>query len=241
MPQFLLFALEAPLAALGDVAVGERRYGAARPAKSAVLGLVAAALGIERTDEAAHHVLHDGFGYAVRIDREGQPLEDFHTAQTPPSRRGRTWPTRKAELEEEGLETILSYRDYRTDVGYTAALWSRGDSRWSLDELAAALQRPRFTLYLGRKACPLGRAPGPVVVPTATLTEAFADYDDQAGDRRPGARLHADREAAAWLGPGWQQQRLVERRDALASRRRWQFRPRAELIAVAVDQQGANR
>ena len=42
MPAFLLFSLWAPLAAMGDVAVGERRTGLERPGKSAVLGLVAA-------------------------------------------------------------------------------------------------------------------------------------------------------------------------------------------------------
>ena len=232
MQSFLLFTLEAPLAALGDVAVGERRYGTGRPAKSAVLGLVAAALGIERTDETTHHGLQDGLGYAVRIDQEGQPLEDFHTAQTPPSRRGKTWPTRRAELAAEGLETILSFREYRTEVRYTVVLWPRTGGSWSLDELASALKRPRFILYLGRKACPLGCAPAPLVLQATSLTEAFAAYDDQTEGRLPGTRLHADREAAPWLGPGWLQKRLSERRDELTSRRRWQFRPRAELVAV---------
>ena len=62
MRDFLLFTLYAPLAALGEVAVGERRVSAARPARSAILGLLAAALGIERRDEAAHAALQEGYG-----------------------------------------------------------------------------------------------------------------------------------------------------------------------------------
>ena len=52
--RFLLFTLYAPMGSFGEIAVGERRMSWARPGRSAVLGLVAAAQGIERTDEAAH-------------------------------------------------------------------------------------------------------------------------------------------------------------------------------------------
>jgi len=240
MVEFLLFALEAPLAALGDVAVGERRYGRDRPAKSAVLGLVAAALGIERSNESSHQTLHSDFGFAVRVDQEGSPLQDFHTAQVPRARRNKAWPTRRAELEEDDLGTILSIRDYRTDVAYTIALWCRDQDAQSLDDLKAGLERPHFTLYLGRKSCPLGRAPAPFVLTAPSLTEAFIAYDNHGEtNRKAGKRLYADREAASWLGPGWRQDRMAERRDGLVSRQRWQFRPRPELIAIAVNQPGA--
>ena len=45
MPDFLTFALAAPLAAMGEIAVGERRGSWDRPGRSAVLGLIAAVLG----------------------------------------------------------------------------------------------------------------------------------------------------------------------------------------------------
>ena len=125
MRDFLLFTLWGPLAAAGEVAVGERRTGWDRPGRSAVLGLVAAALGIERQDEAAQTALDAGYGYAVRVEAEGVLLEDYHTAQVPPARKGRRWPTRRAELAEPGLETILSLRDYRADARHTVALWAR--------------------------------------------------------------------------------------------------------------------
>ena len=47
MGQHLVFLLHAPLGAMGGVAVGERRAGFDRPGKSAILGLVAAALGLD--------------------------------------------------------------------------------------------------------------------------------------------------------------------------------------------------
>jgi len=245
MPAFLLFSLWAPLAAFGDVAVGERRTGLERPGKSAVLGLVAAALGVDRTAEAAHRALHDGYGVAVRVDAPGTLVTDFHTAQVPAARRGKRWATRRAELAEADLETVLSWREYRTDARFTVALWPRDAAPRPLAELAQALCRPVYTLYLGRKACPLGAPPAPWLGEAPTLTEALAAYDrhwqpviDRHRLRRPNATtvatVYTDLEADHWLGPGLTAQQRRTRRDDPVSRRRWQFRLREELVARTV-------
>ena len=76
--------LYAPLAAMGDIAVGERRGGFDRPARSAVLGLVAAALGIDRADEEGHAALDRGYRMAQRVRARGTLVEDYHTVQAPP-------------------------------------------------------------------------------------------------------------------------------------------------------------
>ena len=86
--RFLLFTYYAPMMAMGEIAPGERRMAFSRPARSAVLGLVAAALGLRR-DDRAHADLERGLGYAVRTDSAGRPFTDYHTAQTPQQRRGR--------------------------------------------------------------------------------------------------------------------------------------------------------
>ncbi len=242
MRDFLLFTLYAPLAALGAVAVGERRVSAARPARSAILGLLAAALGIERRDEAAHTALQEGYGVAVRVETEGALLQDYHTAQVPPAKRDRRWPTRRAELAEPRLETILSLREYRADARHTVAFWTARDPPQALAALAEALCRPRFTLYLGRKACPLGLPPAPRIVAAATLADAFTSFDAAmpASERalRQALRLlprtgdvEADASARDWLGDDLRLQRIERRRDAVVSRRRWQFGLRDTLVA----------
>lgn len=232
MSRFLVFLLEAPLAAMGDVAVGERRYGADRPARSAVFGLVAAALGIERGDDQAHRRLSDGYGYAVRVDGPGTLLEDYHTAQVPPARRGRRWATRRDELAEPALETILSLRDYRENVRHAVALWAHRGAPHTLEELAAALRRPRFRLYHGRRACPLGCPPAARVIDAENLAEAFHAYDAGEGLPPVQAPVYADLSIADRLGPGLRVDRMVRRRDLLISRGRWQFGLRDELVAV---------
>ena len=60
--RFLLFTLYAPMGSFGEIAVGERRMSWARPGRSAVLGLVAAAQGIERGDEEAARRQEDRHG-----------------------------------------------------------------------------------------------------------------------------------------------------------------------------------
>ena len=53
MADFLVFQLYGALASWGDIAVGEYRPSQGHPSKSAITGLLAAALGIEREDDAA--------------------------------------------------------------------------------------------------------------------------------------------------------------------------------------------
>ena len=242
MRDLLLFTIYAPIAAMGEVAIGERRISAAAPARSALLGLIAAALGIERRDEAAHLALDRGYGLAVRVEKEGALLQDYHTAQVPPARRGKRWPTRRAELAEPALETILSLREYRADARHTVAVWSERDPPHSLAAIAEALRRPRFTLYFGRKACPLGLPLAPRIVTAATLTDAFVRFDEAIPElerdlrqrlalRPCGDEIHADAAARAWLGHGLRLRRIRARRDAIVSRRRWQFGMRDELVA----------
>ncbi len=242
MPRFLLWSLWAPLAAMGEIAVGERRTGFDRPARSALAGLLAAALGVERREEARLVALAAGYGFAIRTDAPGTILYDYHTAQVPSRQRGVSWPTRRHELSVPALNTILSKREYRESPWFTIAAWARADAPVPLDELAAALERPRFTLYFGRKACPLGVPPWPRVVEQPDLGRAFAAYDGALPNdlRRlraricrpaPVGRVHLDPDPGVPLGPGLFAVRLERRRDRLVSRRRWQYGLRDELVA----------
>jgi CRISPR system Cascade subunit CasD len=246
MPRIILFTLWAPLAAMGDVAVGERRGGFDRPARSAVLGLVAAALGYERTAEAKHAALETGYALALRVLAPGQLVQDYHTVQAPPARRGKRWPTRAAALAEPRLETLLSRRDYRADPVVTVALVPRAGADPVPDRVATALRQPHFAPYFGRKACPLGLPLAPLAVEAADLAQAYRAYDDQAGEpeRRllSSLRLGADRATLYgdldllepgidMIRPGFEVLRIERRRDRIASRRRWQFDLRDEVVA----------
>ncbi|GFK93301.1 CRISPR system Cascade subunit CasD [Fundidesulfovibrio magnetotacticus] len=182
MALYLTFQLYGPLQAYGLVAVGEVRLSASHPTRSAVFGLLGAALGVRREEEERLTVLADSYDLAVRTDLPGTPLLDFHTVQTPPERRNRVYRTRSDELggllgEDEEPYTILSRRGYLCDACFTACLRVRGDAPpHTLEALAEALRRPAFTPYLGRKSCPPGLPFHPQVGEHAGFEEALAVY-----------------------------------------------------------------
>jgi len=244
MAEFLTFSLWAPMAAMGDIAVGERRVGGNRPARSAILGLIAAALGVERLEEARLAAIEAGYGLALLVERPGELLQDYHSTQLPRPGRNRKKPTRRDELADpRRLNTILSWRDYRTDPWITAALWARAEAPHALDEIARYLRAPRFTLYFGRKACPLGAPTHPVLLEASTIAEAFQRRStlrpepEQRLRRRlrldGGGLLYSDTDAITdHAGPplGTERLRIERRRDVALNRRRWQFGLRDEWV-----------
>jgi CRISPR system Cascade subunit CasD len=247
MMRFLLFTYYAPLAAMGDIAPGERRMGFARPARSAILGLVAAALGLAR-DDPGQPLLEGSFLYAVRTDVVGRPFVDYHTAQTPQQRKGQSYPTRRAELQAESLNTVLSTREWRSDALYTIALWERAGAAVTLDSVKVALGRPRFTLYAGRKAGPLGLPLAPRMVEADSLIAAFAHDELPDAQRTLVDRVVRGSRNRMTSGPSEiafdldapitpPPDRIEHRRDAVTERARFQFGERAEGIFLRFDPQ----
>lgn len=263
--QALVFTLAAPMMAFGEIAVDERRGTAPRPTRSAMLGLLAAALGLERADPR-QQTLADGYDMAVRTDRAGRPLADYHTVQVPPASAinktarqiGRRPSTRAEELAVGDLGTKLTRRDYLTDAAFTVLVTARPVAPVPLSDLAAALERPSWRLSAGRRSCPLGLPPAPRVIEADTVVDALAAYDS-AEDNVPEraalrslfqadrARSNVDSPAAliaADLGLksvlGFKESRHETRRDAVADRSRWQFVRRVELVGRPANNGTAN-
>ncbi|MEZ5816626.1 MAG: type I-E CRISPR-associated protein Cas5/CasD [Hyphomicrobiaceae bacterium] len=172
--QVLLFTLHAPLVAYGDHgARTSRRSSWDRPTRTATLGLVAAALGIDRSDHEQHLALHEGLGFAVRVDATGRSLTDYHTFDVGKGAHLALARSRADELDGP-TQTTITYREYRTDALHTVALWLTGDCPWTLDQIQAALRRPHWILYLGRRSCIPALPLKPTIVDAATIPAAFA-------------------------------------------------------------------
>ena len=241
MAEFLTFALIAPLASFGAIAVGERRPTWDRPARSAILGLVGACIGVEREDDAGQAALAADYGLALLCHAPGRLLADYHTAQVPPTRGKRRFATRAEELAAPDLATILSRRDYRTGAWHLAALWARVLApRWTAAEIASAMQAPAFVPYLGRKACPLGLPLAPRLENAPSPGAALARRHRASGPAAPEAAFRQMADAAGeafvardrWNGeddPALHR-RIEIRRDQPRSRRHWQFDLRQEVI-----------
>lgn len=128
----LLLPLAGPMQSWGTRSRFDDRDTEAEPSKSGVLGLCAAALGIDRAEPVSHL---SALAFGVRVDRPGILMHDYHTAQLYPGQRRAV--------------TSLTRRAYLSDAAFWAAL--SGDAAL-LTELRAALRNPHWPLSLGRKA-----------------------------------------------------------------------------------------
>ena len=74
MREHLLFQLYGPLASWGEIAVGEQRPSRDRPTKSAIMGLLAAALGVERDQEDIHLAMAQAYGLGLAVLCPGEMM-----------------------------------------------------------------------------------------------------------------------------------------------------------------------
>ncbi|MDP5306422.1 type I-E CRISPR-associated protein Cas5/CasD [Paracoccus spongiarum] len=224
MRDHLIFTLAATLGSMGELAGHARRGSWSWPGRSSVLGLCAAAMGIRRENDFS---ALDRLGMAVAIFAEGDPLRDYHTVQSVPSAAARRPQSRgealrlarqSVRLGKGGAETSITLRDYRVGTLYGVALWGNG-----LAVLREALLRPAFTLYLGRKSCPLSVPLAPKIVAASDAATALTRLSLPPWQR--GARAHAI--ATEEDLPGG---RVETRQDRPIDRIAWHFAPRTVKI-----------
>lgn len=178
MASYLRLVLEGPLLAFGGEAVDSLGVIEAFPAASMLTGLLANALGWQRHHRAALARLQQRLHYAARIDREGQLLTDFQTAQLGANDQG--WTTRGAPEGRAGGRTTygsphIRRRDHDADKRVVVALrLDDADEAPTLADLAAALDEPARPLFLGHKPCLPSARINAGIVEAGTLPDALA-------------------------------------------------------------------
>jgi CRISPR system Cascade subunit CasD len=149
------------------------------PSKSALIGLLGAALGLPRDRLGS---LSESLLVAVRtgIRPLRDPKPDWHTITRVPVTdgpgHGSRFPEARGHLSgADHSGALLSRREY-----WTCGLWSvavcSAAPEWPVAALRDALAAPRWMLYAGRKACTLGLPPDPVVIEAPGPVEALASY-----------------------------------------------------------------
>lgn len=217
MPEIVVFTLVAPIGAFGDLAGHELRGSESWPGRSAILGLIGAALGIRRNDAVGQTRLN-GWKTAVSVLSVGDIWRDFHTVQAVPAGRIKRPDSRGVALAAltRSDNAIVSRREYRSDCAFGVAVWG-GDAH----KLVEALKTPTFTPYLGRKSCPLSAPMAPIVLsstdPISALSHARVP-DFMAVDASASILIASDIE----LGTGWKENRWDDPLD----REAWHFGPR---------------
>lgn len=227
------------MASWGDIAVGSYRPSFDHPSKSAIFGLLAAALGIRREEEDKQLELASAYHYGVLINSTGVVLRDYHTSQVPSTEKGKNkknFLTRKDELAipKSDLNTILSTRDYYCDGLYTVIISSKTDNPpYSLEMMRDSLKEPSFSMYLGRKACPLALPLDPLVLSASTMKDALASAKFKDGSFVQGL-INNGACRFYWDDPEEKIsfEHSVIRRDNVLSRKRWQFSDRKEYYSM---------
>lgn len=140
----LLLRLAAPLQSWGTESKFDTRQTRREPSRSGVIGLLACALGIRREDTAALVELRK-LSFGVRVEQEGQLLMDYQTVKSYKQKMDFL-----ADADPE--DAYQTYRYYLADAVFLAAVSSEDEAL--IQRLLAALRRPAFPLYLGRRSCP---------------------------------------------------------------------------------------
>ena len=134
----ILLKFAGPMQSWGTDSHFETRHTDLYPSKSAVIGLIGAALGIRRDDKSISEL--DALKFAVRVDREGSLLKDYHIA-------------RKYKPTGELERNYVTERYYLEDAVFVVAI-SHDDDNF-IEKIYEALKRPYFQMFLGRRSVPV--------------------------------------------------------------------------------------
>ena len=176
MAELMMLRLEGALQSWGEASAWDNRGTENFPAKSAIAGLIACAMGLERGDPEILQ-LQQSITMGIRADRPGQAVCDFHTVQGMPN-------ILNAAGKGRGKNgnTIVSHRWYLQDASFLVVIETTDIWR---QRIVTALQDPRWPVYLGRKNC----------VPSRPVLEGISgDYETilQALRRYPAETRAAD-------------------------------------------------
>ena len=157
----LLLRLEGPLQSWGIRSRWDVRDTAPAPTKSGLIGLLGCALGYERGD-ARLRELDGALRLGVRVEYPGRIVTDYQTITDYLPTAGGEWKlagsktsSSVARARESGAlpATIISPRSYLENAAFLAAFEARDGNNELLEKCAAALQSPKWPLFLGRKSC----------------------------------------------------------------------------------------
>ncbi|MDU2293365.1 MAG: type I-E CRISPR-associated protein Cas5/CasD [Clostridia bacterium] len=211
----ILLKCAGPLQAWGTDSYFETRMTDLYPSKSGIIGLLAACCGYRREEDGPLVRLNE-LDFAVRVDRSGSLLRDYHTAQKY---------TKKGTLDGN----YVTNRYYLQDAVFIVALGHRDEA--FIDELVAAIRAPYFQPFMGRRSLPvpvdflLAVCSGGVI---ENLTNLPKQTHDKPSDRlSEQLTLYADADLLGTDQWHWRKDRPIS-----FSQKNRRFANRAEAVAV---------
>lgn len=148
-----------------DTGFGQLREAGPFPSRSAVIGVLAGALGIERGDDRLLD-LHQRLRIHLGVVRAGSLLVDYHTVL--PAGYAEYDPIRLRRPGADG-NPVLTDRAYHVDSHFVALVSS--DDGAIVEECRTALDEPVYVGYLGRRSC----VPATPLIPENALGSTVID------------------------------------------------------------------
>lgn len=149
---YLALYLDAPLQSWGYQSRFDRRTTLSYPTRSGIIGLICAAMGIDR-DDAESLEQFRRFRMTALTFRQEPVLIDFHTVGGGYDREKEEQfipHTAEGKLRPPGKETVPTHREYLQHSRFGVVL--EGTTK-VLQAMADALANPKWGIWLGRKAC----------------------------------------------------------------------------------------
>lgn len=139
--------LQGPMMSYADTGFGQLREQGSAPSRSAVIGIIAAGMGIQRGDRALLE-LHQGLRIHTACALPGGVMTDYQTVLTAGYE-----DYDETQLRREGAKgnPTLTWRSYHLDAHFVALVESNDEAL--IAKCHAALMDPVFVGYLGRRSC----------------------------------------------------------------------------------------
>lgn len=144
----------APLQSWGDTGVYGTRKTLHIPTKSAVIGMIAGALGRKR-GESLEDLRELKMG--IRVDQQGSIFTDFQTAESVSKEDLlKVWTLTTGQEKypvklSDKTEKYIARKEYLTDAIFLVVL--SHNSKEFLNEIATALKNPIYPVHFGRRNC----------------------------------------------------------------------------------------
>lgn len=127
----LLLKFDSPLQSWGTTLKLKDHSTDRYPSKSAVIGMIASAMGRRRDDDISDLAK---LKFGTRIDRQGTIIRDFQVS----------------EISDEDKK--IGHREYLSDACFTCGI--EADKK-TLENIECVLHHPAYPLFAGRRGCPV--------------------------------------------------------------------------------------
>lgn len=140
--------LDAPLQSWGYQSRYDDRTSLSYPTRSGIIGMICAALGIDREDSAELEDVNTILaGMDVAVFQAGRRLVDYHTVGGGYATKSDSVPVKSDGKTHSPVQT---HREYLSDAKFGVVV--EGEVSF-VERIGEALDRPRWGIWFGRKSC----------------------------------------------------------------------------------------